>query len=227
MGSTKRVVWAVGLALAAIGWLVLASAPAGGAVILTLSEHSSDCTSPEVLSATLAFSVTGDMLTVSVTNETAAPHAYYINNIFWSAAPNVTGLELVGPSGWTLDFAEDGNRASPFGEFDAALLGGVGNSPNEVAPGETLDFVIRILGTGPFSDRDFGSEVSHIWSGQIPSLAAMKFIRGPCDDSARGNATAAHHVPEPMTVSFMGAGLLAVWAMGRCRGRGGASSRSA
>jgi hypothetical protein len=228
MACAKHVALRIVVAFSAIGMLMLASAPAGGSVILSLSQSSSDSTPAEYLKATLDFDVTGDMLTLSVTNNTADPAAYYINRVYFNASPMVTGLALAGPSDWSLKFAEDGIKAAPFGNFDVGLVGGVGNAPNEVAPGESLTFTIKVLGTGPFSATDFTSELSSVWGGQIPSLAAMKFIRGPGDDSARGNATiGAQPMPEPATVSFVGAGLVGVWLMSRRRGRGGASGRAA
>jgi len=208
--------------------LLFGASPAAGSMMLTLSQTSSDSTPAEHLSATLHFDVSGDTLTLTAANLTIVPHAYYLNNIFFNATDSVTGLDLIGSSGWTLDFAEDGHQAAPFGTFDAALIGGVGNSPYEIAPGESLAFTMKILGSGPFSAQDFASELSYTWGGQIASLAAAKFIRGPGDDSARGNAfPGTTEVPEPAALSFLGAGLLGMWLMRRGRARGGISARRA
>jgi hypothetical protein len=208
--------------------LLFGVTPAAGSVILTLSQTSSDSTPADYLSATLQFDVSGDTLTLTAANLTTVPHAYYLNNIFFNATDGVTGLDLVGSCGWTLDFAEDRQQAAPFGTFDVALLGGVGNSPYEVAPGESLAFTMRILGSGPFSVQDFTSELSYTWGGQIASLAAAKFIRGPGDDSARGNAfPGTAEVPEPTALGFLGGGLLGMWLMRRGRAPGGISARRA
>jgi hypothetical protein len=204
--TLRSVLWGVGLALLAVSCLISRGAPAEGSMIETLSEASSDSTPAERLNATLAFDVIGDVLRLTATNLTQEPLDYYINQIFFNATPNVTGLTLTEPSGWSLRFDEDGNRASPFGEFDVGLFGGVGNSPYEVAPGESLIFTMLICGSGPFADSDFVSETSYVWGGQLPSLAAAKFIRGPGDDSARGNAA-----PEPATLGCVGVGLVGLW----------------
>lgn len=219
---SKKILVAMAVACLLGGWLILAAAPAEGATILTLSSASSDSTPAAYLRGMLTFDVTDDILMLTVTNDTAAPHAYSINQIFFNATENVTGLTLIGPDDWALRFREDGNRAAPFGKFDVALIGGVGCSPNEIDPGESITFTMMIQGTGPFATRDFTTEASYSWGGQKPSHAAAKFIRGPQDDSARGNA-----VPEPMTVSFIGAGLIGVCLMRRCRGRGCVSARRA
>jgi hypothetical protein len=100
-------------------------------------------------------------------------------------------------------------RAGGFGTFDFVLDGPVGQGQNGAAligPGESITFMLAITGMGPFSPADF----QVFTSGPIASLAAVKFVNGPGDASAFGNA-----VPEPGTAFLVAAGLAATAAFRR------------
>ena len=114
----------------------------------------------------------------------------------------VAGLTLTSPSdgGWDLAFNK---HAGGFGTFDFRLEGGVGIDPDQIFPGSTETFVFNILGTAPFFDTDFTSDLSTIPPGDMPSFGAAKFVEGPGDDSAYG-ATA----PEPATLVLLALGSL-------------------
>jgi hypothetical protein len=201
---------------------------AGGvslAGVLTLSDYSSDPgTVPAAwLDAQMSFSVSGDMLTLEVTNDTDVPHTFRINKLYFNLSSNVTGLEWWDDPtpGWRLRVHEDGYHVADFGLFDVSLTDGVGRSPHQIYPGETETFEFQILGTGPFADTDFMTELSTpIGGGHIPSLAAAKFTGGEwgcggecgcgggcgCHDcSAFGNV-----VPEPCTLSVLVLGALSL-----------------
>jgi hypothetical protein len=203
------------LAFAAALALPLAAPLRASAV--TFSVASSDSTAPSGLDAVLDIEVTGSTLTLTLTNTSAS---FNLNELFFNAASNVTGLSLTSAthsdgnadvtSDWSL--VADGGPGNPtrvggFGTFDFGLDGPVGQTdPALIGPGESIIFVLAISGTGPFSPVSF----QELTSGPIPSLAAVKFVNGPGDDSAFGNA-----VPEPSTDLFVATGLAALGALRR------------
>ena len=175
---------------------------------LTLSDLSSDETSADVLAGSLVFDVVGEMLTLTVTNDTSAVSAYDISAIYFNAAPNITEL-LPAPaiSGWDLLVDE---KADGFGTFDFALIGQPGGTAARISPAQSLLATFDIIGLAPFIDEGFTTEFSEVPPGETVALAAAKFVSGPNDDSAFGAV-----VPEPAT------GLLALFAMALagCRAR--------
>jgi hypothetical protein len=202
-----------------IVWAAVASNPAKAAII-TLSHFSSDKTPAAVLDARLIFSTLGNFMRLDVYNETADPDAYRINQIYFNATENVTGLELLEwepdppPPGWTLLTDEP---AGDFGVFDFCLDGGIGNDPNLLQPGEDYSFRFGISGTAPFFDTDFVT-FSTIPPGDTMALAAAKFIGGPADndpdeDDEDGAIGAA--VPIPGAVWLLGSGLIGLAVMRR------------
>ena len=187
-----------------VGFVILYLVSVSSASQIILSDHSSDETPASILDATLDFSVSGSVLTLQVTNNTSSPNEYDMNAVFFNAldSSNVAGLTLTSPSdgGWDLAFNK---HAGGFGTFDFRLEGGVGIDPDQIFPGSTETFVFNILGTAPFFDTDFTSDLSTIPPGDMPSFGAAKFVEGPGDDSAYG-ATA----PEPATLVLLALGSL-------------------
>lgn len=181
------------------------------ASVLTLSDFSSEPWSvpAEWLDAQMSFSVSGDMLTLAVSNDTGDPYSFRINRVYFNTTSTVTGLQWwdAPTPGWTLDVSEDDHHVANFGLFDVRLADGVGKNPHQIYADETETFRFRILGTGPFADTDFTTELSiAIGCGHIPSLAAAKFVGGGCGClSAFGNV-----VPEPCTLSLLILGALAL-----------------
>ena len=184
----------------ACGVVITGAGVAQGGALLRLSEFSSDHTPAEQLDATLEFTVTGSTLTLSVTNETAAPASFDISAVYFNGLSHIDDLSLTSaPDGWVIDLQE---HADGFGVFDFGLLSELGNDPAEIGPGESVDFEFTVSGTAPFFDTDFTRQLSSIPPGNRPSLAAIKFINGPGDDSAFGSVV----IPEPATLALLGIG---------------------
>ena len=112
MKSSNYLMVVVILAAAAL------SSSASGAS-LTLSTHSSDATPASDLDATLDFIVVDDELTLVVSNLTDGPdegadNGFDMNQVFFNAAANITGLVPLGDLGWALSTDAKGDG---FGVF--------------------------------------------------------------------------------------------------------------
>jgi hypothetical protein len=168
----------------------LGIAPVASASVfeLHLSDFSSDQTLANDLSATWEFSVVGDQLAITVTNDTVAPSEFNMNQLFWngSAAP-------------------DAVMVSGFGKFDFLLRNGQGETdPSLINPGETLGFMFTIFGGADAEDFATSFSVPSSPEG-ISVIIAAKFVNGPGDDSAFGAA-----VPAPGVLALIGvAGVIA------------------
>ena len=171
--------------------------------ILTLRTMSSDETPADVLDASIHFGVDVPTLTLTirVDNLTTNPDAYYIPQIYFNAVTRLSPFASL-PTGWNLTSTES---ADGFGTFDYLVRTTNNNSDGGIQNGGPLtSFTLTIAGTSPWSQSDFDDE----WSVPPPperlALVAMKFVRGPGDDSAFGA------IPEPATVALLGLGSLAL-----------------
>lgn len=185
-----------------LGIAMLAGTAQAGTV-LTLSDMSSDETSPDVLDATLLFTVSGSQLILMATNDTPVVGGFDIDAVYFNSTSNVDDLVLTtAPTGWSMERAL---TADGFGRFDYALMSVSGNDPDDIAPGDSLTFTFDIVAGGPCVETDFTADFSQIPPGEHPVLAAAKFMNGPNGDSAFGAVT-----PEPHTalLILMGMGLL-------------------
>jgi hypothetical protein len=210
---------------------LLAVSPIAGASSITLSNVSSDfgeptgSTDPADLDALLDFQVSGSTLTLSVTNNTAAPNTFDITEVFFNATADITSLSLTSPAaagvadtnptGW--DFST-GTNADGFGSFDFAvkLFGDINLNPNIVSPSETeiLTFALTCAGGATCDMTDF------VDTNVNDFLAAAKFVNGPDQnpggevpdpDSAFGGTV----VPVPAAVWLFGSGLLGLVGVAR------------
>ena len=169
--------------------LLVCAMPAAASMI-ELSTDSSDETDPAWLSATLDFSVEASTLTLTVTNDTVAPHAYSIKRVYFNA--NGSGVDLTldsSPDGWELltEQAADG-----FGTFDFAVLESATGQLATIPAGQAAVFTFSMLGTAVEGDFVLGTSEGGM-------IAAAKFVIGPGDDGAFG----AHAMPEPGTLALL------------------------
>jgi hypothetical protein len=176
------------LVLAAAAAFATGGMASASIIELQLSTHSSEQdepggTLPDVLDATFGFLVVGNMLTLTVTNDTTAPNEYQINEVFFNASDNVTGMTFTSNNvGWTFG---TNTMANGFGDFDFSLIDGNGGGPNVILPGASVVFTFTF--TGIANEKDFTTAFSTPTNpdGDIAIIGA-KFVFGPDLDSAYG-----------------------------------------
>ncbi len=173
----------------------LAVVNTASATLINLSDASSDETDAGLLSATMDFEVLGNVLTLTVTNNTADPTAYKINELYFNVPDGVT-LSFDGLPGWS---DATNVMVGLFGTFDFALLDGQGGSPNQILAGETVEFTFTITLGSPDKDA-FVTLFSDPVGDNDGWIVAAKFVSGPGDDSAYGAA-----IPTPGVLALLGA----------------------
>ncbi len=184
--------------IAAVG--ILGFTTAAPASLIFLSDLSSEPgTDPGLLNATMEFSIAGNTLTLTVTNNTADPTAYRMNELYFNAPDGVT-LSFDGMPGWSM---ATGVHAGGFGTFDFGLTDGQGQSQSQIFPAEVVAFTFSITAGAP-TEQDFVSLFSTIPPGDMLAIVAAKFIGGPNDDSAYGAA-----IPAPGVLALLGVAGLA------------------
>lgn len=177
---------------------------------------SSDATPAAHLSGYITLDVLGgNVLSLTLENQTSAPDAFNINAVWWNGDAGVTSLALTSAthssSGDVLAAwapVEPGTTANGFDVFDFALTDGVGaGNPNIIAPGQSIVFLMAITGSCTASACTAANFVLENTSGY---LAAAKFVNGPDDPESPGFEDSAFGaiVPEPTTALLLGSGLL-------------------
>ena len=130
-----------------------------------------------------------DTLTLTVTNDTVVPNEYTMNEVYINFGGGITGVSSTSlPTGWSYvaDAMVDG-----MGIFNICFTNGVGNDPDAIQPGETIEFEVTFTGSG--DEKDFTGAFN-----EKGFLAAGKWIGGPGDDSAFGGL-----VPAPGALALL------------------------
>ena len=119
----------------------------------------------------------GSTLTLTVTNNTSLVDGFSINRIYFNASGNV-GTLMSSSTGQFAVNAVSGN-ADGFGTFDFVLSHGPdeGHNHHVIAPGDFEVFTFTFTGVG-FTEKDFTTEASAPFDGNILSFAAAKFVMG-------------------------------------------------
>ena len=192
--------------LCALSLVSLAITPRAEAAFIQLSTHATGNNDPEKLDALLDFNVTGNNLTLTVTNQTAEPNASAIREIFFNTTAALTSLTPVSlPDGFELDANA---HAGGFGFFDWGIIG---SNPNGgvIEAGETVIFTFTFTGIG-VTDLTFLTELSD--SNNRPMLVAAKFVGGP----SAGGYGGVNQIPTPGSTAMI---LLAIAIGGPLRSR--------
>lgn len=191
------------LTVGVVAVLIVLAAQTGQAspITLKLSDFSSNEIPADNLDARMTFTVVGNTLTVDVANDTQdPPEEFRINEVYFNATDNITGLQMGTVQGWACLFSEDAHQVNGFGLFDVGMTNGTGNDPNQVQPGQTKTFTFQITSNNAPSEADFTTELSTKVDEHIESLAAAKFVNG-AGRSAYGNV-----IPEPGAVVLLAIG---------------------
>ena len=191
-------------------------ASSSSATTVTLSDASSDEVGfpAATMDGTVEFTVSGNTLTLDVTNDTTGTvrmtevvfnGSLDVTNLTLDTAPNASG----GAALWVFSTSA---TADVFGTFDYGLEGiKVGNGPSaefgEVLAGETIQFTFTISGSG-FDASSFSSSESSAGF----SVAAFFATNG-----GNGGAYGAAVVPEPSSAVLLMLGLIGLTQLGRRR----------
>jgi len=198
---------------ALIGMLLfIGLSQAQAALVYTFSDLSSDSTPASDLDATLTFTVTSegsaslnDLLTLTLDNQTTAPNAFNINELYFNFNGSHAGFNIESdPFTTTLTHGNGTSTtaANGFGSFDIKLDG------FSLASGGSAIWTIDLGLTG-VTNSDFNA-LSLIPPGDVQTFAALKFVMGPGDDSAFGAV-----VPVPAAVWLFGSGLIGLIGVAR------------
>lgn len=192
--------------LCALALIVLGITPPAQAEFIQLSTHATGNNDPAKLSALLEFNVTGNNLTLTVTNTTSEPNLSSIREIFFNTTDELASLTPVSmPDGFQL---KSNAHAGGFGWFDWGIIGSNANNA-VIAPGQTVSFTFAFTGVG-VTDMTFLTDLSS--SNNRPMLVAAKFVGGP----SAGGYGGVTQIPTPGSTAIF---LLAIAIGGPLRSR--------
>lgn len=185
---------------AGVAALALATTTNASLFTIELSTHSSGSVDPSLLSARLDFSVTGQTLTLTVTNNTSGLNSFSINRIYFNASDDVGNL--VSSSTGQFSVNAISTNADGFGMFDYVLAHGPPEGHNHHVIGPLAQEIFTFVFAGTFNAKDFSTELSTPFApGNTLMHAAAKFVMGPNDDSDFGGAL----IPAPGVLALLAA----------------------
>lgn len=191
-------------------------ASSSSATTVTISDASSDEVGfpAATMDGTVEFSVSGNTLTIDVTNDTTG--TMRMTELVFNGSVDVTNLTLdtapIASGGDALWVFSTSVTADIFGTFDYGIDGlKVGGGPSaeygEVLAGETIQFIFTISGSG-FDASSFSSSESSAGF----SVAALFTANG-----GNGGAYGAAVIPEPSSAVMLMLGLIGLTQLGRRR----------
>lgn len=187
------------LAVAAAA-VVVAIGGAANAAMITLSDFAStEGVNPDILNATMDFSLSGSTLTLTVSNLTADPWGFNMNEVYFNGGDGLTSLTPSSlPDGWSFG---TNTQANGYGVFDFSVTRDNGNNDGPfVTAGNSL--VFEFIVGGFVTENDFISNFSTL-PGDQAGIVAAKFVQGPDDLSSFAIA-----IPAPGAGLLLAAGLL-------------------
>jgi len=167
------------------------------------------------VSANMSFSLSGDTLTLDVTNMTDfvdPDDDIFITDAFFNTPDGVT-LELSsGPEHFTLYSDTKANGLGVFG-ISLNLDGGYGPVDYGISTGTTQTFTFNVGGdTTGLEESDFTSISSTIPPGDDPRIVAVKFQAGPNGESGfvgdGGGGEPPVPTPSPATLPIFAIGIV-------------------
>lgn len=190
---------------------------------LNLSDVSSDATPASDLLGSITLDVlVGNVLSLTLENQTVAPNTFNLNGVWWNGNAGVTSLSLSSATHSTngdvlaaWNPIESASSANGFGSFDFALTDGVGaGNPNIIQPAQSIVFLMAITGSCTATTCSTSNFILENAEGY---LAASKFVNGPDDPENPGFEDSAFGavIPEPSTGLLLATGLWLVTAWRR------------
>jgi hypothetical protein len=153
-------------------------------VITHFSQFSSDTTSPEDLTASVQYSISGSDLDITINN----PSNYKIGQLYFNADSALSELSFDMSSypnpAWSITGgASQTQGADGFGRYNWLI--DFGSGANRLGPGVTN---LSLNMFGDTSEGTIATKLSTVPPGSIQAISAMKFEAGPEGDSAFGSA---------------------------------------